>query len=147
MGRTVTAASFLTLGVVYLVMGFGYPLTNSDGMVAAGFFPRIIGACWVIAALSTLVVELRSKRATRDHGYGRDALEIGALTIAFIVSLALVGSIVSMALFTGAVLYRFNRGHAMINLVVAIALSVVVYVIFVQLFATLLPPGMIRGLP
>ena len=143
-GRTITAAAFLALGLAFLVAGLRYPMMNADGGVAAGLFPRIIGACWVASAAMNLLAEVRARRRDAEPGYARDAIVLTALTIAFIARLAVVGTVLSIAAFTAAVLFQFNRGHRLANVAVAIGVAAAVHVIFVEVFATPLPQGVLQ---
>lgn len=109
-----------------------------------GFFPRIIGIATIVLTLYSLFVDVR-KRASRDAGtpYLGDLLIFFAYCFAFVFALSWLGGLLAMMAFMLATLFTFNRGRTLVNLAVAGALPIGLYLIFDVWLNAAVPTGRI----
>ena len=149
MSRAGTASIFLVYAVAFLVVGLQYPMFTGDGDFGPGFFPRVTGTVLVVLCAWNLYRERGGDRKRLAPGDIRDAVLILALLVAYLVGMYLVGTMIPTALFTLALLLRFNRTHLLVNLVFTVVLTGTVYVAFGVWFQATLPLGLftVAGLP
>jgi putative tricarboxylic transport membrane protein len=139
--KIATSLLFLSASVAYYIYGFRYSFYTSDGRFGAGFFPRVIGVSLVLLTLSNLVFEVRKRQPDAHNPNWRDIGVIAAMLVAFLVSLAVIGTVPSIFLFVLAVLAYLNAGRWAFNVAVAVGLATFIHVVFRVWLNASLPTG------
>lgn len=131
--RIATALGFLAFSVFYFVYGLRYSFLTPDGRFGAGFFPRIVGSGLLLTSLLNAVAEVRRREVVEANAYWRDIVIVMLLITAFMFSLGILGTIVSIFLFTIATLAFLNNGGAsrwITNVLVATGLAAFIHLVF-----------------
>lgn len=131
--RIVTALGFLAFSVFYFVYGLRYSFLTPDGRFGAGFFPRIAGVGLLGTSLMNAIVELRDREQAEENPYWRDIVIVIGLITGFMISLGILGTVVSIFLFTILTLAFLNNGGAgrwITNVLVATGLAAFIHLIF-----------------
>ena len=115
---------------------------SSAGRLGPGFFPRIIGASLVALCLYSLYADRNSSHGVSSPDW-RAAGAVALLSAGFVALLNVLGGLLSMMAFMVAALYVFNRGRALQNALVAIALPVCVYLLFRVWLNAAMPRGLL----
>jgi putative tricarboxylic transport membrane protein len=131
--RIVTALLFLAFAAFYFFYGLRYSFLTPDGRFGAGFFPRIVGTALLGTALLNSISEVRRREPTEANPYWRDIVVVIALIVGFIYALSIVGTIVSIFLFTIVTLAYLNNGGVerwVTNVLVATGLAAFIHFVF-----------------
>lgn len=156
-GRTVFLGIVLVVLAVYTQMGFDLEWRTQAGRIGPGYFPRIIGILAIVCTLAALVISLRPGAADDEDEIGGDEeageadlgrhprvlLLVVAASAVFVALFESLGAIISGALFMLAVLFLLNRGHRVTNVVIAVALPVLLYLLFQSFLNAGLPNGLL----
>lgn len=154
--RSIWIAALLTVAVPYTVIAFDMQWRTVAGRIGPGFFPRVIGLALVCSLLVALVRSLPHSAARRKEGHHSEAggaaraaprgdlrtlsLIVGA-TVVFLVLLEPLGALPSAVAYMLGVLAVLNPRRWVVNIPVALALPVSLYL----LFETWLNAGLPRG--
>jgi putative tricarboxylic transport membrane protein len=156
-GRSLFFAVLLVIMAVYTEMAFEMEWQTQAGRIGPGFFPRIIGILSLAIVLWGLVTSLLPG-AVDDEGEvgGEEAGEadlgrhpipllllIAAAVIFLLIFFVPLGAIVGCALFLLAALFLLNRRQPVVNVVIALALPVLVYLLFQTALNAGLPAGVL----
>jgi hypothetical protein len=131
--RIITALAFLAFSAFYYVYGLRYSFLTPDGRFGAGFFPRIVGSGLLLASLLNAVSEVRKREPAEANAYWRDIVIVIALIAAFMYSLGVFGTVVSIFAFTLATLAFLNNGGVerwITNLLIATGLAAFIHFVF-----------------
>lgn len=137
----------LVIAVVYLILSYQLP-SYAYTEVDADVIPKALG--WLLAFLAVLLFfskdneteEQRQKRNIPKKEIGM-LLGVGALIFLYIFLLEILGFIVISALFIFfCALFLGYRSH-LVNGIVAIAFSAVIYFLFTSLLQISLPQGIL----
>jgi putative tricarboxylic transport membrane protein len=140
--RAAFLGALLALAAGYTWLAFAeLDYLSSAGRLGPGFFPRVIGVALVALLAWSLWQDLRLKEALSAHW--RTTLGVAALSGAFVAALDILGGLVSMIAFLGAALIVLNRGRPVQNAILAIALPVLVYLLFRVWLNAALPRGLL----
>ena len=155
-GRSVFLGIVLVVIAVYTQMGFDLEWRTQAGRIGPGYFPRIIGILAIVCTLAALVISLRpgatddeedladEEAGEADLGrHPRVLVLVVAASAVFVALFESLGAIVSGALYLAAVLFLLNRGHRVTNVVIAIALPVLLYLLFQSFLNAGLPNGLL----
>ena len=80
------------------------------------------------------------------RGTWRDVIEVVVMILVFLVCLPLLGSLLTMLLFTSLFLFRFNPGRHVFNAVYAVLFSAAVFALFDIALQSGLPKGILASL-
>lgn len=131
--RIVTAVGFLAFSLFYYVYGLRYSFLTSDGRFGAGFFPRIVGVGLLATSLLNVVIEFRGRTRTEHNPYWRDIIIVIGLITGFLLSLSILGTVLSIFLFTVVTLAFLNSGGLnrwITNVLVATGLAAFIHFVF-----------------
>lgn len=157
-GRAVFFAVLLVVLAVYTQMAFDLEWETAAGRIGAGFFPRVIGIMSLAIVVWALVTSLRpgavddedevvGGEETGDADLGRHpvtlVLFLAAGVLFMLVFFLPLGAIIGCSLFLLTTLFMLNRSQPVLNVVVAVALPVLVYLLFQSLLNAGLPPGIL----
>ena len=153
--KTVFLAVVLIVFIGYTGMAFELEWFKA-GRIGPGFFPRIVGGLIVLTTLIALVQSMRS--GAEDSGAADLEEDVGDgdlrhhpfamfLTVVasaiFAAVLMTLGAIVAGALFCFGMLWFFNRGHLITNIVVSIGTPLLMYLILHTALNSGLPEGIL----
>lgn len=140
--RAAFLGALLALAAGYTWLAFSeLEYLSSAGRLGPGFFPRLIGVALVALLAASLWRDLRIGEALSAHW--RTTLGIAALSGGFVAALEVLGGLASMIAFLAAALAFLNRGRPVQNAILAIALPVLVYLLFRVWLNAALPRGML----
>jgi putative tricarboxylic transport membrane protein len=143
---------------VYTQMAFDLEWRTVAGRIGPGFFPRVVGVLSLVILLWALAESLRPGAADDEDEVGGEdeagEADLGRHPVPLLVVLAAtavfllvffvpLGAIVASSLFLFATLFLLNRRQLVVNVVIALALPVLVYLLFQTLLNSGLPPGVL----
>jgi putative tricarboxylic transport membrane protein len=157
-GRSLFLGVLLVVMAVYTQMAFDLEWRTVAGRIGPGFFPRVVGVLSLAILLWALVGSLRSGAADdEDEVVGEDEageadlgrhplpllMVLAATAVFLLIFFVPLGAIVASSLFLLATLFLLNRRQPVVNVVVALALPLLVYLLFQTLLNSGLPPGVL----
>jgi putative tricarboxylic transport membrane protein len=159
--QTQFLVALTVLFAVYTAMAMGMDWTSSQGRLAAGFFPRIIGFLALLLCVIALVKSVRQSlrrsavgeaprvpEAAEDDGvegqYPRALLAVVLCSVVFFFLFEPLGATLSSVVFLGATLSILNRGNHVVNAAVAILLPAFLYLLFSVLLDAGMPGGFLN---
>jgi putative tricarboxylic transport membrane protein len=158
--RRPTAKTIFLAMVLVVFIGFTGMAFDLDWTVASrigpGFFPRIIGGLIVFTTLIALVQSMRSgaddtgaadlEEEVGDGDLGQHPLAMFLTVVgatAFVALLMTLGAVVAGALFCFGMLWFFNRGHLITNILVSVGTPLGMYLILHTALNSGLPSGIL----
>lgn len=147
--RFVFSLVFLTFSLLYTGYGiYSLDLVDSLGRLGPGFFPTMVGALLVITTAINGVGEYRQRHreSAQPGAHGRDVAVTAGLITLFLVLLPVLGSVLTILVFSGIYLYRFNKGQVVFNALYAVVFSVAVFALFEIVLQAGLPRGVLAPL-
>jgi putative tricarboxylic transport membrane protein len=157
-GRALFFAVLLVVMAVYTQMAFALEWYTAAGRIGPGFFPRIIGILSLAIIVWALVKSLLPGAVDdEDEVLGEDEageadlgkhpipllLVLTAAVVFLLIFFVPLGAIVGCALFLLAVLFLLNRKQPVVNVVIALGLPVLVYLLFQTALNAGLPAGIL----
>lgn len=158
-GRALFFAVLLVVVAVYTQMAFDLEWYTAAGRIGPGFFPRIIGILSLAIILWGLVKSLLPGAVDDEDEVvgGEDEageadlgkhpipliLVVAAAVVFLLIFFVPLGAIVGSALFLLAVLFLLNRKQPVVNVVIALVLPVLVYLLFQTALNAGLPAGIL----
>ena len=157
-GRTIFFAVLLVVMAVYTQMAFEMEWRTAAGRIGPAFFPRIIGVLSLAIIVWGLVRSLLpgavdDEDAVVDDDEAGEAdlgkhpvpllLVLAATAVFLLIFFVPLGAIVACALFLLATLFLLNRRHPVTNVVIALVLPVLVYLLFQSALNAGLPAGIL----
>ena len=147
--RVLFSMALLAFALLYAGYGFySLELIDISGRLGPGFFPAIIGVLLIVATAANCVQEYRKQKdvATQNRDFRRDVVEVTGLIALFLLLLPYLGSLLTILVFVGLYLYRFNTGRGWFNSLYAVTFSFVVFVLFEVVLKVGLPKGVLAPL-
>jgi hypothetical protein len=154
--KTVFLAVLLVVLVFYTEMAFELDWRTAAGRIGPGFFPRIVGVASLLITAWSLVAALRDPEAedevvaledeVGDADLGKHPKMLTVMVLAmvgFAATLVSLGAIVSTAAFLMLMLALLNRGRTVLNVCIAVALPLGMYLLFQSLLNAGLPEGIL----
>ncbi len=149
--------ALLVSSLAYTVYGVQtLDLFDSIGRPGPGYFPLIIGLMLLLCTTINAVKSFKERAALlseentvsdeAEERYVKDTVVVVALITLFLVTLNVLGSIISMMLFVGLFLSYFNKGKLKFNIIYSLMLPIGVYVLFDILLRAGLPKGILSGI-
>jgi hypothetical protein len=158
-GRTLFFAVLLVVMAVYTQMAFEMEWQTAAGRIGPGFFPRLIGILSVAIVLWGLVKSLLpgavddedevvgGEDEAGDADLGKHPvpliLVVAAAAVFLLIFFVPLGAIIGCALFLLVTLFLLNRRQPVVNVVIALALPVLVYLLFQTALNAGLPAGIL----
>ncbi len=158
-GRAIFFAVLLVVMAGYTQMAFDLEWYTAAGRIGPGFFPRIIGILSLAIIVWALVASLRPGAVVdEDEVIGADddagagdlgrhpvglVLVLAAAVLFLLVFFVPLGAIAGCALFLLAALFLLNRKQPVLNVVVALVLPFLVYLLFQTVLNSGLPAGIL----
>jgi len=139
----------IAFGVMYALMAYMLPDATIGNPMEPKLFPLMLGIGVIICGVLLLVSESKKKSTTKEtkevksKGLSHDSkLIIYTCAVAFIYALLFerIGYVLSTIAFMNAMLFVLNgKENWKTNVIVSVAFSIGVYVIFLKLLAIPLP--------
>jgi putative tricarboxylic transport membrane protein len=157
-GRALFFAVLLVVMAFYTQMAFALEWNTTAGRIGPGFFPRLIGILSLAIIIWALVKSLLPGAVDdEDDVVGEDEageadlgkhpipllLVLAAAAVFLLIFFVPLGAIVGSALFLLAVLFLLNRKQPVVNVVIALGLPVLVYLLFQTALNAGLPAGIL----
>jgi hypothetical protein len=157
-GRALFFAVLLVVMAGYTQMAFALEWYTAAGRIGPGFFPRIIGILSLAIIVWGLVKSLLPDAVDDEDEVGSDEeagdadlgkhpipllLMIAAAVVFLLIFFVPLGAIVGSAVFLLAVLFLLNPRQPVVNVVIALALPVLVYLLFQTALNAGLPAGIL----
>jgi putative tricarboxylic transport membrane protein len=153
-GELLFAGLLLAIGVLVFFDTQTLPPSNAASGIGPAFFPRVVAVVAVAIAVTLVVQVLRGGRGHADEGEGDVDLSTLHLSSALIVIGAVVmhsllleraGYIITAALTFWAIAYAIGSRRYVRDALLALAVGVVVYVVFTRGLSIRLPAGVLEG--
>jgi putative tricarboxylic transport membrane protein len=157
-GRTLFFAVLLVVVAFYTQMAFDLLWVTAAGRIGPGFFPRIIGVLSLAIVVWGLVRSLLPGAVDDEDDIGGEdeageadlgkhpiplVLVLAAAAVFLLIFFVPLGAIVSSAIFLLVVLFLLNRRQPVVNVVIALVLPVLVYLLFQTALNAGLPAGIL----
>ncbi|MGH2626934.1 MAG: tripartite tricarboxylate transporter TctB family protein [Anaerolineales bacterium] len=143
----VIGLSLLVFAALYFQQSFAIRTGFAPDRLGPTFFPRLLAGALALLAL-TLIARAAADRSERPPlPPARIGVLIGVtgLTAAYALLLPLVGFLLATPVLIGAVIALMGLREWRPLLVTAIAVTVVLYLVFARFLHVLLPPGLLEG--
>ena len=129
--RLAFALGILATAVAYTWFAFTELGFMVRGRLGPGFFPRSIGLMTIGLTVYSIVVDILRRRSP-DPGtdYARDIFIFFGYCILLVALMPYLGGLLSMIVFMLLALFTYNRGQALVNIAVSVALPLGLYFLF-----------------
>lgn len=154
LGEWGVTAGILAIGVVTLLDGLGQATSTSASGVGAGFMPKVVGVLLIALSVALGIQVARGKRGEADAAEGDVdvrstrwvplAVCTGAVLI-FIAGVDTLGYVIVSALAFWLTAWALGARSHLKSAVIAIVLSVVVYLVFTHALGISLAAGVLEG--
>lgn len=145
----VVGSVLAVLSIIYLLLSFRIKLTNIDRVVGSRLFPQICGTIILILSICLIVggiqraKETETEKSGNKRSYTRTILVLGSYA-AYIFFMDKIGFTASsiIYLFSQMVVmgkWPTGRKSLLLYLVIAVAVSAAIYVLFHKVFMLILP--------
>lgn len=142
--RIIAALVLIVLSVTFLVGVFD--IRSPKGFDPAGprFFPLLVTSAWLVLSIAYLIEGLRSPRTARatDRSWF-EPVAVSALLVLYALLVVPLGYLIATALLFFAAARVLGSRQLVQDIVVAVVLTVVVYIAFTQFLDISLPGGVL----
>ncbi|HET8594834.1 MAG TPA: tripartite tricarboxylate transporter TctB family protein [Intrasporangium sp.] len=154
-GEWAITAGLLAIGVVVLLDGLGQRASSSASGVGAGFMPKIVGVLLIVLALGLALEIARGHLGEAETAEGDvDVRHTKWVPLAVCIAAALVfiagieqlGYIIVSTVAFWLTAWAMGARRHLRSALIAVVLSVVVYVAFTRLLEIDLPAGVLEGI-
>jgi putative tricarboxylic transport membrane protein len=154
-GEWAIAAGLLAVGVLVLLDGLGQRASSSASGVGAGFMPKVVGVLLIGLALALAVEIARGRLGEAEEAEGdvdvRNTkwVPLGvciAAALVFIAGVEPLGYIIVSTIAFWLTAWAMGARRHFRSALIAVVLSVVVYVAFTRLLDITLPAGVFEGI-
>ena len=142
--RIVAAIVLVVLSATFLVGVFD--IRSPKGLDPAGprFFPLLVTSAWLLLSLGYLVEGLRSPRtANKADRSWFEPVAVSALLLLYAFLVVPLGYLIATALLFFAAARVLGSRQVVRDIIVAVVLSVIVYIAFTQFLDISLPEGVL----
>jgi len=155
LGEWAIAVALLAIGVVVVLDGLNQATSTSASGVGAGFVPKVVGVALVVLSLLLMVQLARGRHGEPDEGEGdvdvRSTKWVPfsvcvAAVLIFIVAVEPVGYLIVSAVTFWLTAWAMGARSHWRSAVIAVVLSLVVYLSFTRLLGIDLPAGILEGI-
>lgn len=145
MVRIIAAVVLVVLSGTFLVGVFD--IRSPKGLDPAGprFFPLLVTSAWLLLSLGYLVEGLRSPRTTNDKSDRSwfEPVAVSALLLLYAFLVVPLGYLIATALLFWAAARVLGSRQLVRDIIVAVVLTVIVYIAFTQFLDISLPEGVL----
>ena len=135
---------FFTIGLIAMILAFGYPLGTSSRM-GPGYFPRVLGGLLMLLGALLAIFSFKETGGPIGHfAWKAIGLVLGGIAL-FAATVNYVGLVIATTLLifvSGYASNEFNVKESLISSVVLSAVSVGLFVIGLKLQFPIFPWGM-----
>ncbi len=152
LGEWAVAVALLGIGIVVLLDGLSQAASTSASGVGAGFVPKVVGVMLIALSLALMVQVARGRRGAPDESEGDVdvrhtrwvplAVCVAAVLI-FIAGVETLGYVIVSSIVFWLTAWAVGARGIVRTAVIAIVLSLVVYLAFTQLLDISLPAGIL----
>jgi putative tricarboxylic transport membrane protein len=149
-GDGVVSLALLGIGVVVLLDGLNQAASTSASGVGAGFMPKVVGVLLIALSLALIVQVARGRLGEPDESEGDVdvrhtrwvplAVCVAAVGI-FIAAVEPLGYVIVSSIVFWLTAWAVGARHIIRTAIIAVALSLVVYLSFTRLLDIPLPAG------
>lgn len=140
------ATATLLIGLFILFDSFGIKLGSGYDHIGPRFFPFIVSAGLLLTGALMLIEVLRKSAITTEPVEWKPFFVLCVALVACLLLFKVAGFIIAAAVQFWLVARAFNSRRIWLDACVALALSVVVYVVFTHGLGLILPGGFLAGL-
>lgn len=154
-GEWAITAGLLAIGAVVLLDGIGQRASTSASGVGAGFMPKVVGVLLILLAIALAVEVARGRLGEAETAEGDVdvrqtkwvplAVCIGAALV-FIAGIEQLGYIVVSTIAFWLTAWAMGARRHLRSALIAVVLSLVVYLAFTRLLDIDLPAGVLEGI-
>jgi putative tricarboxylic transport membrane protein len=151
-GEWAVSIALLVVGVVVLLDGLNQAESTSASGVGAGFMPKVVGVLLIALSLALIVQVARGRLGEADESEGDVdvrhtqwvplAVCVAAVLI-FIVGVEPLGYIIVSSIVFWLTAWAVGARHIVRTAIIAVVLSIVVYLSFTRLLDISLPAGVL----
>ncbi|GFG52624.1 hypothetical protein CQY20_01235 [Mycolicibacterium agri] len=151
-GEYAISAALLGIGIVVLLDGLRQSESRSASGVGAGFMPTVVGVLLIALSAALTVQIVRGRLGEADEAEGEVdvrrtrwvpmAICVGAVLV-FIVGVEPLGYVIVSSIVFWLTAWAVGARHIVRSAIIAIALSLIVYLAFTRLLDIYLPPGVL----
>ncbi|GHH96933.1 tripartite tricarboxylate transporter TctB family protein [Neobacillus kokaensis] len=137
----IAAVAFLVVGVLFMVASKQLSSTSYGSVVGPDIFPFILGIILVLLSIRLFFESLTSSpgEGKKESIQYKPFLIILAATLVYILTLEIVGYVITTFLFLCICFQTMERSKWVTSLIISAAFSGVVYVLFVEVLKGTLP--------
>jgi putative tricarboxylic transport membrane protein len=148
--KTIFSTFLFIASLTYTQIGLGLNFF-SDGRPGAGFLPLIVGILLVLFTGVTLYQSIKESyltkksskaSASQNNEYAKDVIFLIVLIALSVLFLKLLGGLLVMILFVFAILFFFNRGKHLQNILTSLVVPILIFLLFEWLNAGI-PEGLL----
>ena len=149
-GDLVVSLALLGIGVVVLFDGLDQAASTSASGVGAGFMPKVVGVLLIGLSLALMVQVARGRLGEADQSEGDVDVRhtrwvplavCVAAVVVFIAAVEPLGYIIVSSIVFWLTAWALGARHIVRTAIIAVALSLVVYLAFTRLLDIPLPAG------
>ncbi|MYY10725.1 tripartite tricarboxylate transporter TctB family protein [Streptomyces sp. SID4919] len=154
LGEWAVTAGLLAIGIVVLLDGLGQAASTSASGVGAGFMPKVVGVLLIVLSLALGVQVARGRRGEADTAEGDvDVRSTKWVPLAVCVAAALIfiagvdtlGYVIVSSLAFWLTAWALGARSHLTSAVIAVVLSLVVYLAFTRALGISLAAGVLEG--
>jgi putative tricarboxylic transport membrane protein len=151
-GDGVVSLALLGIGVVVLLDGHNQAASTSASGVGAGFMPKVVGVMLIALSLALIVQVARGRLGEADESEGDVDVRrtrwvpvavCVAAVLVFIAAVEPLGYIIVSSIVFWLTAWAVGARHIVRTAIIAVALSLVVYLSFTRLLDIPLPAGIL----
>jgi len=151
-GDGVVSLALLGIGVVVLLDGLNQAASTSASGVGAGFMPKVVGVMLIALSLALIVQVARGRLGEADESEGDVDVRhtrwvplavCVAAVLVFIAAVEPLGYIIVSSIVFWLSAWAVGARHIVRTAIIAVALSLVVYLSFTRLLDIPLPAGIL----
>jgi putative tricarboxylic transport membrane protein len=151
-GEWVVSLALLGIGVVVLLDGLHQEASRSASGVGAGFLPKIVGVALIGLSAALMVQIARGRLGQPDEAEGDVDVRrtrwvplavCVAAVLVFIVGVEPLGYVIVSSIVFWLTAWAVGARHVLRSAVIAVVLSLVVYLAFTRLLDITLPAGVL----
>jgi putative tricarboxylic transport membrane protein len=153
-GDWAIALALLAMGVIVFLDGFNQDESRSASGVGAGFMPEVVGAVLIGLAIALCIQVARGHLGEAEEAEGDVDVRrtqwvplavCAAAVIFFILAVETLGYVVVSSIAFWLTAWAMGARNHLRSALIAIVLSLVIYLAFTRLLDISLPPGILEG--
>ena len=151
-GEWAVSLALLGIGIVVLLDGLNQAASKSASGVGAGFVPKVVGVLLIALSLALIVQVARGRLGDADESEGDVDVRrtqwvplaiCAAAVLIFIAGVEPLGYVIVSSIVFWLTAWALGARHIIRTALIAVALSLVVYLSFTRLLDISLPAGIL----